>query len=327
MQATSDFRNIAKLPKGEGFQLKFKTNGEEYQPYAANIGEAISKRNDYYLDNNYRPARLFKKFYTLECIAPIVGIDSKSGNPYHRWQVHARILESNEYKPKSFADHDEAVEFTTKWIASHNAIAAIYNGRREEMFLKWIEQERVQNTPHIEVEFDAELWRSSARLLFGTNVPDFFVEDNDRSPIWVPKTQHVFTAKEMGYGKQKETQYRSKKIVNGFTAAVKKYNSNGASFFVPGFVVAGGGTGHRLKFFKISPQTPFLKAYIDAVEHYVFIHALGEDEKERLYSMCPPKDIFYLDYKRRYDDGEEISVVEILGRLELDDFNLENIRL
>lgn len=327
MQSTSEFRNITKLPKGQGFQLKFKSNGEEFQPYAANISEAISKRNDYYLDKNYRPARLFKKFYTLDCLAPNVGIEAKSGNPFHRWQVHSRTLETSNYSPKSFNDHDAAVEFTTKWIASHNAVAAVYNGRREEMFLQWIEQEAKHGTPYIDVEFDVELWRRSARLLFGTNLPDFFVEDNDRSPIWVPNTQHVFTAKEMGYGKAKESNYRSKKIATGFTAAIGKFNGGNGCYFRPGFAVAGGTTGYQWKFFRINSQTPFMKAYLEAVDHYVFIHALSREERDRLYNKCPPKDIFYLDYKRRYDKGDDISIIEILDSLDLNDFNLNNIKV
>ncbi|MCI9702262.1 hypothetical protein JL830_25750 [Vibrio parahaemolyticus] len=153
------------------------------------------------------------------------------------------------------------------------------------------------------------------------------MEDNDRSPIWVPNTQHVFTAKEMGYGKTKESNYRSKKIAAGFTAAIGKFNGGNGCYFRPGFAVAGGTTGYQWKFFRINSQTPFMKAYLEAVDYYVFIHALSREERDRLYQKCPPKDIFYLDYKRRYDKGEDISIIEILDSLDMNDFNLNNIKV
>ncbi len=65
MQERSVFKNIVKMTKDSGYQLKFKLKGAEYQPYAPSISDAISFRNKYYISENYRPNHLYKKFLHL----------------------------------------------------------------------------------------------------------------------------------------------------------------------------------------------------------------------------------------------------------------------
>lgn len=331
MESRDNFKNIVKMTKDPGYQLKFKQKGIEHQPYAPTMSEAISIRNEYYLSENYRPNYLYKKFFTLDCLSPYIGIE-RSGNPFHRWQVHSRLLETSEYRPKSFNDHDQAADFARRWMVSHNAIAAVYNAWREEKFLMWIEQEAKEEIPHIDTRFDQELWRNAAHQIFGLSVPDYFTEQEERSPIWIPDYQHKFTAKEMGYGKQSpQPALRTKKITEGFTASIRKdvhvLPSGKQYYFAPGFYVTGAPGSRRGKFIRINDNRSFMKAFIEAVDVYAISKSLSPKEKKRLIAKCPPKDIFYLDYKRWYDAGADISVVSILDKLELNDFNLENLKV
>lgn len=331
MQERDNFKNIVKMTKDSGYQLKFKQNGVEYQPYAPTLSEAITIRNEYYLSENYRPNYLYKKFFTLDCLAPCIGVE-RSGTPFHRWQVHSRLLETSTYRPKTFNDHDLAADFARRWMVSHNAIAAIYNAWREEKFLMWIEQEAKEETPYIDTRFDQELWRKAAHEIFGVNVPDYFTEQEERSQIWIPDYQHKFTAKEMGYGKQiAKPELRSKRITEGFTASIRKDVRTVASgkqyYFTPGFYVTGTPGSRRGQFIRITDNRSFMQAFIEAVDAYAISKSLSQKEKERLIAKCPPKDIFYLDYKRWYDAGADISVVSILDKLELNNFNLENLKV
>ncbi|MCZ2802008.1 hypothetical protein [Vibrio alginolyticus] len=332
MQERSVFKNIVKMTKDSGYQLKFKLKGAEYQPYAPSISDAISLRNKYYLSENYRPNHLYKKFFTLDCLTPSKRVE-KSGNTTLRWQVHSRVLETSEYKPKGFNDHDLAADFARRWMVSYNAIVSIYNAWREEKFLVWIEQEAKEEIPHIDTNFDKELWRNAAHQVFGLNVPEYFTEQEELSPIWIPDYQHKFTSKEMGYGKESpRPKFRSKKVAEGFTASIRKEprtRLTGEKYYnyTPGFFVTGAPGSRRGQFIRITPERCFMKAYMEAVDAYSASKSLSPSESRRLLAKCPPKEIFYLDYKRWYDAGDDISIVDILEKLELSDFNLENLKV
>ncbi|MGR5178877.1 hypothetical protein [Vibrio mediterranei] len=171
------FRNLAELPSGS-FQLKFKRNGRDIQPIAAQLTRALKVRNAIYLESNYRPNHLFVMFFDETVMADDIGIE-KSGNPYHRFQVHARRLADRKYSPKSFNSKVNAAEFTKKWLVAYNAIAAVYNGWREELFLEWIALEEETLKPHICTRFDVILWNKAAQSVFGKNIPRYFDTDLD----------------------------------------------------------------------------------------------------------------------------------------------------
>ena len=331
MEKSGKFKNIVKMTKAPGYQLKFKQNGIAYQPYVFSISEAILLRNEYYLSENYRPNNLYKKFFTLDCLSPVIR-EERSGNLFHRWQVHSRLLETSEYRPRCFNDHKVAADFARRWMVSHNAIASIYNAWREEKFLMWIEQEAKEEIPHIDINFDQELWRNAAHQIFGLNVPDYFTEQEELSPIWIPDYLYTFTAKEMGYGKLSSTpELRTKRIAEGFTASIRRdartHTTDTYYDYTPGFYVTGATGTRRGKFIRIYEGRPFIKAYLEAVDYYAISKNLSQNETNQLIQKCPPKDIFYLDYKRWYDAGDDISIVAILDKLGLNDFNLENLKV
>ncbi|MEZ9709433.1 hypothetical protein AB4254_12200 [Vibrio breoganii] len=165
------FKNLSRLPSGS-YQLKLKENGIEIQTVAHSLAEAIELRNSHYLDRGYRPAHLHILNFDMSCVRHDIGIE-KSGNAYHRYQVHSRRLHDRKYKPRGFASRTEADAFASRWIPAHNGIAAVYNGWREEIFLKQLAAEQALLVPLIETQFDLELWSKAAKVVFGKNIPTF----------------------------------------------------------------------------------------------------------------------------------------------------------
>ncbi|EKA5635991.1 hypothetical protein OKZ62_001895 [Vibrio navarrensis] len=161
------FKNITELPTGT-FQLKFKLNGKDFQPYANTLEEAVVSRNEFYIKHNYRPAYLFVKMFDLSCISPRL-----AGG----FQVNSRRLKDRAYMPRQFDSEVDAKLFANRWTKSYNGIAAIYNGKRESAFLEQIKQERENLKPFIQTGFSRELWLESASELFGQDIPEFFHEE------------------------------------------------------------------------------------------------------------------------------------------------------
>ncbi|MBF4340752.1 hypothetical protein EAY39_08110 [Vibrio anguillarum] len=171
---TIGFKNLTKLPAG-GWQLKLKKDKKDIQAFAKTLSVALKARNEIYLKANYRPVNLFVNAFDLSVVSDVFRI-GRSGNPLHHYQVHSRQLSDRKYSPKGFNSKVAAEQFATKWIKSYNAIAAIYNGWREEMFLQQIKDEEEQQKPCIETGFDVELWNKAAKEVFGSAIPRFFAE-------------------------------------------------------------------------------------------------------------------------------------------------------
>ncbi|MDA0152372.1 hypothetical protein OH460_08660 [Vibrio sp. Makdt] len=171
-KTTNKFRNMTILPSGN-YQLKFKKERQDYQLVAGDLKSALKARNKVYLTTNYRPNFLFVKFFDLTVLADDIGTE-RSGNIYHRFQVHSRLLSNRKYRPKSFRSKVDAEYFTKKWLISYNKIAAVYNGWRELAFLQQIELEVDNLTPAIETKFDEALWNKAAKEVFGNNIPKYY---------------------------------------------------------------------------------------------------------------------------------------------------------
>lgn len=168
----STLRNMTILPSGN-YQLKFKKDRHDYQLVAGDLRTALKARYKVYVATNYHPNFLFVKFFDLTVLADYIGTE-RSGNTYHRFQVHSRLLTDRKYRPKSFSSKVDAESFTKKWLISYNKIAAVYNGWREQEFLQQIELEVQNLTPEIETNFDESLWNSAAKEVFGDNIPKYY---------------------------------------------------------------------------------------------------------------------------------------------------------
>ncbi|MFM2668651.1 hypothetical protein AAFX24_28310 [Vibrio mediterranei] len=120
---------------------------------------------------------MFVKFFDETVIADDIGCETRSGNPYHRYQVHSRRLADRKYSPKAFNSKVTATEFGKKWLVAYNAITAVYNGWREQMFLDQILLEEETLEPHITTGFDVLLWNRAAKSIYGKTVPKYY-EDN-----------------------------------------------------------------------------------------------------------------------------------------------------
>jgi hypothetical protein len=170
---SAKFRNLAVLPSGS-FQLKLKMNRKDIQLVVKTLKAALRARNTIYREANYRPNYLFVKFFDESAIADVIGCERHSGNPYHRFRVHSRRLADRKYSPKEFSSKVSATEFCKKWLVAYNAIAAVYNGWREEMFLEQIALEEEELEPHIVTGFDVLLWNKAAQSVYGKNIPEYF---------------------------------------------------------------------------------------------------------------------------------------------------------
>ncbi|NAX34000.1 hypothetical protein CAG54_10910 [Vibrio sp. V27_P1S3P104] len=167
MKDSNKFKNITELPTGT-FQVKFKVNGKDFQPYSNTLEEAIITRNDYYIKHNYRPAYLFVRMFDLSCISPRL----EDG-----FQVNSRRLKDRKYMPRQFNSGVDANAFAIKWTKAYNAIAAIYNGKREVAFLEQIKKEQDHLKPFIQTGFCRDLWLESASEIFGQYIPEFFDDE------------------------------------------------------------------------------------------------------------------------------------------------------
>ncbi|ELP6119488.1 TPA: hypothetical protein I7730_00165 [Vibrio vulnificus] len=167
----NDFRNITCIG-GNRFQVKLKHNQKDIQVSAIGLRGVLMTRNLFYTAANYRPRHLHIPQLDEGAIRPYTK-EERSGNEYTRYQLHHYTLEDRKYAPICFSSPVDALEFAKPWIRAYNAIAARYNGIREEAFLKAIELEVETLKPHIKVGVDTELWNQCARDIFGDNIPVF----------------------------------------------------------------------------------------------------------------------------------------------------------
>ncbi|WP_054578914.1 hypothetical protein [Vibrio alginolyticus] len=167
----NEFRNITCLG-GNRFQVKLKHDKKDIQVSAIGLRGVLMTRNLFYTAANYRPRHLHLPQLDESAIRPFTR-QEKSGNVYTRYQLHHYQIENRKYTPVSFSNSIEAIAFAKPWIRAYNAVAARYNGIREESFLEAIELEVETLTPHIEVGVNIELWNQCARDIFGNNIPAF----------------------------------------------------------------------------------------------------------------------------------------------------------
>lgn len=168
------FKNLSNLPS-DSWQVKFKRDGKDFQPFVGSLAEALLVRNAYY-QKNWRPNHLYVNAFGNDLLREVTR-EERSGNVYTRYQVHCRKLPDRKYAPKNFNSLKDAEAFTQKYLVAYNKVAAVYNGERERAFLEQSLKEALELQPFIETGFNKELWSKSAKEVFGNNVPDFYLEE------------------------------------------------------------------------------------------------------------------------------------------------------
>lgn len=174
------FKNITYIEERNLYQLKLKFDGKEFQPAYKSLTEAIINRNNFYLDNKIYPCNLFIRSATEQSITEI-NRQHRNGNSYNASQVNAYRLVDRKYSPKQFIDPTEAESFMNKWLKVYNEIVQAYNKVRLAKFIDSLIIELETLTPTLETGFDKSLWRESAILVMGKNIPCYFNGDGYQS--------------------------------------------------------------------------------------------------------------------------------------------------
>lgn len=104
----------------------------------------------------------------------------------------------------------------------------------------------------------------------------------------------------------------------------ERKNKNGRSFcyFVPKFIVSIGKTSRDAKQFRISRNSSYELAYSKAVEYFCSSLGYSKVAELELLDMIPKKEIFYFSYKRLWEAGHDISIEEVLDKLQMSNFDM-----
>lgn len=163
------FRNITQLPNGT-YQIKVYDSVHEDRSVHKTLKEAIRARNEAYTRLGIRPQHmLIPLLQSHDMMGPmnkrVNGVDVL----YHR--VYSKRLSDRKAKYRTFRSINDAKSFAFAWTESHNAIAALYNARRESQFKIQIRNEEEHCIPLIKIGFDEELWKKCGIAIFGDIVP------------------------------------------------------------------------------------------------------------------------------------------------------------
>lgn len=115
-------------------------------------------------------------------------------------------------------------------------------------------------------------------------------------------------------------------IATTITCERKKSNGHTYWYFVPKFVVSTGKTSRSVRKFGISGNVSYELAYSKAVENFCSSLGYGKTTKFELLDMIPKKEIFYFSYKRLWKAGHDISIEEVLDRLQISNFNMATVK-
>lgn len=320
------FCNIVALPYQNSYQVKFRIGKDpEVQIAVKGLRAAIKTRNELFLENNIRPHHLFRKPLTMDCIQVKKGLETRSHNPYHRWQVTGYLLKDCQMRQKTISDPDLTIEHAKKSTLCYNAVAALYNGKTEEVFLQHLKSEQEELVPYIRNVFDRGRWNICVKELFGELVEGFYPSE---LPWSIPDIDWYADSKFLGYA-SKPNPFGSRVLMPGLIAGLycKRSSHVTEADYIPTFKVAvGDGAERKYELFRIDQYSSLEATYRVAVKRYAAVNSLSDNEIQSMLDTVPPPEIFYIRYNELYRKGCDISICSLLNHLQIKHLNLDLIR-